>query len=151
MKPLFILLTVLSSMFTTATFAADGKVSPEVLESFNSTFANAKEVDWTVSDKFYKAQFALDGQYVTAFYNIDGEMMAITRNISSRQLPLTLQTSLKKDYNNYWITDLFEAVTNGTGTYYITLQNADVEVILKSDEFGGWETFKKSKRSLYIS
>ncbi len=146
MKPLFILLTVLSSMFTTATFAADGKVSPEVLESFNSTFANAKEVDWTVSDKFYKAHFALDGQYVTAFYNIDGEMMAITRNISSRQLPLTLQTSLKKDYNNYWITDLFEVANNEGTSYYITLETADAKVVLKSNNNSAWSTFQKTKK-----
>ncbi|HEY0750662.1 MAG TPA: hypothetical protein VGD26_05885 [Chitinophagaceae bacterium] len=146
MKPLFILLTVLSSILSTASFAADGKVSREVLESFNNTFANAKEVDWTISETFYKAQFALDGQYISAFYDCEGKLMAITRNISSRQLPLTLQTSLRKEFNNYWITDLFEVANDEGTSYYITLESADAKMVLKSKNNASWTTFQKTKK-----
>ena len=49
------------------------------------------------------------------------ELMGLTRYISSLDLPISLQAGLKKDYSNYWISDLFE-VSNSEGTgYYITL------------------------------
>ena len=129
-------------------FAKDEEtVSQQVLNNFKKEFVNAKDVNWQNSRDYVKATFSLNEQVMFAYYTPAGELIAITRNISSDKLPISLLTGLKKNYSEYWITDLFEAVTNGTGTYYITLQNADVEVILKSDEFGGWETFKKSKRS----
>lgn len=132
----------------TTAFARDEEtVSQQVLNNFKKEFVNAKDVNWQNSRDYVKATFSLNDQVMFAYYTPAGELIAITRNISSDKLPISLLTSLKKNYSEYWITDLFEAVSNGAGTYYITLQNADVEVILKSDEFGGWETFKKSKRS----
>ena len=132
---------------TTAFANNEETVSQQVLNNFKKEFVNAKDVNWENSRDYVKATFSLNEQVMFAYYTPAGELIAITRNISSDKLPISLLTGLKKNYSEYWITDLFEAVTNGTGTYYITLQNADVEVILKSDEFGGWETFKKSKRS----
>lgn len=132
----------------TTAFAKDEEtVSQQVLNNFKKEFVNAKDVNWQNTRDYVKATFTLNDQVMFAYYSPAGELIAITRNISSDKLPISLLTNLKKNYSEYWITDLFEAVSNGTGTYYITLQNADVEVILKSDEFGGWETFKKSKRS----
>lgn len=132
----------------TTAFAKDEEtVNQQVLTNFKKEFVNAKDVSWQNNRDFVKATFSLNDQVMFAYYTPGGELIAITRNISSDKLPISLLTSLKKNYSDYWITDLFEAVTNGNGAYYITLQNADVEVILKSDEFGGWETFKRTKKA----
>jgi hypothetical protein len=58
-----------------------------------------------------------------------------------------LQTGLKKDYSNYWISDLFE-VSNSDGTgYYITLENADSKVVLKSTGGDNWKTYQKKTKA----
>lgn len=133
----------------TSAFAKDEEtVSQQVLNSFKQEFAGAKEVAWQNNREFVKATFTLNDQVMFAYYSPAGELLAITRNISSDKLPISLLTSLKKNYSEFWITDLFEMVANGDGTYYITLQNADVEVVLKSNEFGAWELFKKAKKSV---
>jgi hypothetical protein len=143
-----ILMWLLAVAVGTTAFAKDEEaISQQVLNNFKKEFVNAKEVNWQNTKDFVKATFTLNDQVMFAYYTPDGDLLAITRNISSDKLPISLLTSLKKNYSEYWITDLFEAVTNGSGTYYITLQNADVEVILKSDDFGGWQTFKRSKRA----
>ena len=132
----------------TTAFAKDEEtVNQQVLNNFKKEFVTAKDVSWQNSRDFVKATFTMNDQVMFAYYTPGGELIAITRNISSDKLPISLLTSLKKNYSEYWITDLFEAVSNGNGNYFVTLQNADVEVILKSDEFGGWETFKKVKKS----
>lgn len=144
MKTLFILLASLVSLVSKA---ETPEVNPAVLQSFESTFKGAKEVDWSVSSTYLKAQFALDGQYINAYYNTEGTLIALTRNITASQLPVMLQTGLKKEGANYWITDLFE-VSNEEGTsYYVTLENADNKVVLKATDSRVWNTYSKSRKA----
>ena len=81
-----------------------------------------------------------------AYYNESGDLVAITRNITTDQLPISLLTSLKKNYSDYWVSDLFEMVSNGESNYYITLENADHKLVLKSEDFSSWSTYRKEKK-----
>jgi len=74
-------------------------------------------------------------------------LMAMTRNISSVDLPMNLQASLKRHHNGYWISDLFEISNNDGTSYYITMENAGSKVVLKSSSDGNWSVFKKSVKS----
>ncbi len=146
MKPLLIALTLLASVFTKSSFANDEKITPAVLNAFQKTFSAAKEVQWTETNNMYKAQFELSGQVVNAYYDQDGTMLAVVRNITSLQLPVALQASIKKDHADYWITELFE-LTNDSGTsYYVTLESADAKVVLRSSSSTNWSTYQKSKK-----
>ncbi len=146
MKPLFILVMTVSSFFATSSNAAD-IVSPEALKSFETTFTNATEAAWTVTENFYKVQFLLNGQTLTAFYSEDGKLIGVSRNISSLQLPIILQTQLKKEFTKYWITELFEMSTDNGAEYYITMEDADTKTILKSSIAStSWMVYKKLKK-----
>jgi hypothetical protein len=147
MKLLIILFTAASSLFINTSNAADKIiVAPAAVRSFHSTFAQACGVTWSLSNDLYKADFNLNGQYASAFYDVSGTLVATSRNISSTQLPIMLQASLKKDYAEYWISDLFE-MTNQDGTrYYITLENGDTKLILNSATHTGWETFQRTRK-----
>ena len=148
MKRLLFTMTLALSLISMSSFAGDDTVVSEtVIRSFNTSFKSATEVSWSVSDNFYKASFTLNGQIVSAYYNCDGQMIGMTRNISSTQLPIALQASLKKSYDGYWISDLFE-MANDEGTfYYITLEDADSKLVLKSSTDAEWTTFKKQRKS----
>ena len=146
MKRLVLTLTIALSLISLSSFAADVKVNPAALKSFNSSFKNATEVSWTISNDYYKADFTLSGQFVTAYYNVEGKMIVLTRNISSTQLPIALQANMKKNYEGFWITDLVEMTNENGISYYVTLENADTSVILKSNH-QDWEKFKKQSKS----
>jgi hypothetical protein len=146
MKRLLVTLTI--ALISFSSFATDEiTVAPKVLESFKSSFKNASEINWTVSDNFYKASFNMNGQFVTAYFDAEGIMMGMTRNISSVQLPIALQASLKKNYDEYWISDLFEIANDEGTSYYITLENADTKLVLKSSSNSDWSSFKKLRKS----
>lgn len=145
MKSFILFFSLFASAFTTKSFASDGIVNPAVLKSFETTFASAKEVGWSVTHDLYKAEFDLDGQHITAFYHMDGTMAAFTRNITTIQLPLNLQTTLKSEYDNYWITGLFELSNDDGVFYYVTLENADMQLVLKSEN-SIWNTFQKQRK-----
>ena len=145
MKHLFILLTILSAFFSTAKANDDITVARFVQQSFHRSFTHAKDVHWTIRKDFYKADFELNGQYVTAFYATDGKFIAATRNISSTQLPVVLQSGLKKGRTGYWITDLFEVSNQQGVTYYLTLENADNKIILQSTG-NEWMVYQKANK-----
>lgn len=147
MKRLLVTLTIALSMVSFSSFASgEETVSAKALESFKTSFKSATEVTWSVSENFYKANFSLNGQYVSAYYDEQGKLMGLTRNISSLQLPIALQAELKKNYENYWITDLFEVANDDGTSYYITLETADTKIVLKSAG-SDWTTYQKQRKS----
>lgn len=146
MKRLFLTLTIALGL-TLSSFANGEDVTPAAVESFKSSFKDASDVNWTSSENYFKANFTLNGQFISAYYDAQGKMLALTRNITSFQLPITLQANLKKNYDGYWISDLFE-MANEEGTfYYITIENADTRLVLKSTSSSEWSKFQKQCKS----
>ena len=123
MKKMIVSLAITVS--TLSAFAGDVNVNQKVLDAFKTEFASAKEVEWTVGENYYKATFNYNGKYVFAFYSENGELIGLARYLSPVDLPLALQANLKKNYEGYWVSDLFEASKNDGTNYYITLENAD--------------------------
>ncbi|MCU7551659.1 hypothetical protein OCK74_21240 [Chitinophagaceae bacterium LB-8] len=145
MKSLFIILTVISSLFANNSFATDD-INPAVIKSFHRTFKDATEANWSVSEDRYKVQFYLAAQQITAYYDKQGTLLFVVRNISSFQLPLLLQAEIKNKYVNYWISNLYEeSGVNGTD-YYVTLENSDTKVVLKSYSHAGWSVQQKESK-----
>ena len=141
------LIIALALVFTiTSAFASDVVVTKQVLKSFSTNFSNATDISWSIGDQYYKAAFKLNEQNVFAFFNLDGEYLGLTRYISTLQLPVNLHTSLKKNFSNKWVTDLFE-LSNEEGTsYYITVENADTKMVLKSVHGIDWYVYKKTQK-----
>lgn len=146
MKRTFLMLTLVFSLISISSSANEINVAEPVLKSFNNSFKNATDVNWTTTEHFYKVNFSLNDEYVAVYYNQEGQIIAMTRNIVSKQLPLALQVALKNNYAQFWISDLFE-ITNEEGTaYYVTLENADTKMIMKSNSESVWSVYKKSSK-----
>jgi ectoine hydroxylase-related dioxygenase (phytanoyl-CoA dioxygenase family) len=62
----------------------------------------------------------------------------VVRNILSDKLPSNLLKSIKKNYKNYWITELYKEVANGKASYHITVENADQTVKLIANPPTNW-------------
>jgi hypothetical protein len=149
MKKIFLSLAAVALMGISA-FANgnDEIVNQRTLAAFKSDFANATHTTWEQKAGFIKATFSFNGQVLCAYYDNEGQLQAIVRNIVSDQLPLNLLASLKKDYEDYWITDLFEISADNETTYYVTVEDAGKKVVLKSDGTSYWNVFSKQKKNL---
>lgn len=140
------ILTLAIALSTLSAFAGEEDVNPKVLDAFKSEFTTAKEVDWTVSEEYYKAAFTYNNKRVFAYYNADGELLALTHYMSPNDLPLILLNSLKKNYSDYWISDLFEVAKPEGTVYYVTLEDAETKLVLKASG-SGWTSHKKFKKA----
>ena len=68
-------------------------------------------------------------------------------NILSTQLPVALLADIKKDYKEYWITELSEEAKGKHADYFITLENADQIVQLHSSGSGKWVVVSTSVKA----
>jgi hypothetical protein len=141
-----ILLVLAITICTLSAFANEGKVTTKVLEAFQTEFNSAKEVSWSTGDNYFKAEFIFNGQHVSAFYSTDGDLLGITRYITVLDLPVSLQASLKKNYDGFWISDLFEVTKSDNTGYYITLESADTKIVMKASDADEWSVYKKVKK-----
>jgi hypothetical protein len=135
-------------MMGVSAFAAnnDEVVSQQALRAFRNDFAGASHVSWDNKNGYTRATFSLNGQVLFAYYNTNGELQAVTRNIVSDQLPISLLSDLKKEYADYWISDLFEMATGDQTTYYVTIENSDKKIVLKSEGTSFWSVFSKTRK-----
>ncbi|HEX3767258.1 MAG TPA: hypothetical protein VHT72_02735, partial [Puia sp.] len=124
MKKRILFLSIVLVSFTAFSFAADAPaIGKNVISSFNKQFSNARDIKWENQANFSKAEFTINDMVLSAYFNSNGELLAVTRFISPNQLPLQIFNSLKKDYSNYWVSDLFEIQTENGTSYYVTLEN----------------------------
>ena len=116
------------------------------LNAFKTEFATVNDVEWTVGENYFIASFNYNQKQVFAYYDEQGILLGLTRNISTADLPMNLQYNLKKEYNNYWISDLFEVAKNGRTEYYVTVENADKKIVLLATG-SDWEEYKKVRKA----
>jgi hypothetical protein len=148
MKKIFLSLAAVALMGISAFANGNGEiVSQRTLAAFKSDFASATHTTWERKDGFIKATFSFNGQTLYAYYDYNGELKAVVRNIVSDQLPINLLTSLKQEYPDYWISDLFEISADNATTYYVTIENSDKKIVLKSDASAYWNVFSKQKKT----
>jgi hypothetical protein len=141
---LFLLIAGISNTFANG----EENVNVQVLNSFKKDFSNAQNVQWSSGSNFAKATFTMDQHVVYAYYSDKGELLGVTRNITSSQLPMNLLSDVKKNYNQYWIADLFEMAANNETVYYITLESGAQKLILKSAGSSGWQVYKKERKEV---
>ena len=144
MKKIIMILAILSSSI--GVFATGDSIDTKVLEAFNNDFSSAREVEWTVGSNYYKATFTFNEQHVFAYYNAEGQLLGLTRYISPASLPISLQSNLKKNYSDYWVSDLFEVAKDDGTTYYLTLENADTKLVLKASG-NNWSPYQKIRKA----
>ena len=139
----------LAIAFTTlgAFAAGEENVNQKVLDAFKNEFNTVREAEWTAGADYYRAAFVYNEKYVFAYYSTEGDLLGITRYISPVDLPMNLQINLKKKYGNHWISDLFEVAKSETTSYYITVEDADTKIVLKSTGGNDWSVFKTVKKA----
>jgi len=150
MKKIITAIVAMVLLTATATFAnetnKDNNIDERVEKSFRKEFSTAEATSWTKINDLYKVQFILSGQVMFAYLNEEGVLLGAYRNILSNQLPMSLMTQLKEDYAGYWISELFEMAKENQTNYYVTIENGDQKITLKSENANNWNIKTKTKK-----
>ncbi len=145
-KKLAIAVALLLTVGVTSSFATPTDKTDVIKASFKKDFQKAELMGIEASDTYNKLTFKMNDMVLYAFYSDNGELLAVTRNIKSSQLPIQLLLDLKRNYANYWITDLFEFNGNETNSYYVTLENADSSITLRANSSDNWQLYSRKNK-----
>ena len=130
-----------------STFATPTDDSNKTVEvAFHKDFKKAQLMASEVKTKFTKLTFKLNDVVMCAYYSDNGQLLAVTRNITSSQLPIQLLLEVKKNYSDCWITDLFELTGDGASNYYITVENTNQRITLRSNGTDHWDLYEKKTK-----
>ncbi|HLX91909.1 MAG TPA: hypothetical protein VKR32_09515 [Puia sp.] len=142
-KTILFLFAILITGWYTASANGNNGIDKSIKRSFENDFKNATNVTWQEKNGFEKATFSYNNEIMYAYYELSGRLVSVQRNVTSENLPIALQSKLKKGYNNYWITDLFENDSCDETNYFVTLENSDNILILQSDGSNSWHPYEK--------
>lgn len=145
-KKLAIAVALLLTVGVTSSFATPTDKTDVIKASFRKDFKKAELMGIEAGNSYNKLTFKMNDMVLYAFYSDNGELLAVTRNIKSSQLPIQLLLDLKRDYANYWITDLFEFNGDGTNSYYVTLENADTSITLRANSSDNWFLYSRKNK-----
>ena len=137
MKKIFIVLAIMTSVTIPA--FANVEVPCDVLDAFKREFSAATDVKWSSNTLFFSVEFTREEKRLFAFYNLEGKFMGLYQHISSTELPYYLRSSIKENYPGYWITELFHSSKKTGHSYYLTLENAEGKIMLKSHDGFDWK------------
>jgi hypothetical protein len=146
-KKIAFTLALLLTVTISYSFAAvPDSMNGQITASFKKDFKNAKVMSTEVNRHFTKLTFKMNDMILFAFYSDNGDLLAVVRNILSSQLPIELMMDLKKNYSDCWITELFELNGDGQNCYYVSLENADYKLVLRSTGSNNWEIYEKTAK-----
>jgi hypothetical protein len=110
-----------------------------IVHTFRAAFTEAEEVSWERVNGLAKASFNLNGQHLFAYYSDDARMVALGRDITLGQLPVPVAIALshqlrRRKYEKYFVSCLFEIVSDDVPSYFIVLCRPDSGSIWKSGD-----------------
>lgn len=162
------LLSALFAILSLSTFAADGgnksddvnKVPYFVLRQFESEFANAKEMTWTVNENFEKVEFTSDNVKMSAYYDSNGKYIGHTESVTYNVLPTHAKKQIAREYEGFHVRELIRFQYAETSTspltrlatsnvvddevYLLTIYKADKETTLRISPTSAVEVLSKN-------
>jgi hypothetical protein len=94
------------------------KIPELVTQAFSKQFPTIKKVKWSVEKSGeYEVEFNFSKAETSVLFDEKGTILEVETEISKKELPETIKTSLKTDFAEYKIGEVEKVVTNGVTTY----------------------------------
>jgi hypothetical protein len=127
--------------------AEDPGVNEKVLEAFNKTFQNVKDVSWIENESSYEVRFKQDEITSKITYDKQGNIVSTLRYYYEDKLPIMILTRVKQKYSDKKIFGVVEESSDQGTFYHITLEDEKTWVNLNADSYGNLSVEKKFRKA----
>jgi hypothetical protein len=141
-----ILLAAVIAMSFSFTAKAD-EPNQKVLDAFNKTFQNVKEVAWTESDHSFEVKFKQNEILSKVTYDTDGNIVKTLRYYYEDNLPLLVVSKVKNRFNDKKIFGVTEESSEDGTFYHIILEDEKHWINITSDSYGVIRVDNKYKKA----
>ena len=128
-------------------FAADSAtISDKLLDAFQRTFPDAKQVKWLEEPTGYQVTFHQNDILTKVEYDRDGHFLSSLRYYSEKNLPVTVLCQLQKKYAGKKIWGVTEESTETSTDYYVKLVDDRNWYTIRCDGEGNMQVVEKYKK-----
>jgi hypothetical protein len=113
-------------------------IHPKIMKSFNKSYKTANEANWYAlnNNKFYLANFKVDGRNTRALYTRNGYMVYSIKEGTEQNLQKDTRRLVKSNYVDYDIKSIKE-IKSGTVNAVVMHLRQDDDYVLLSEVDGG--------------
>ena len=141
-----ILLAAVIAMSFSFTARADDP-NQKVLDAFNKTFQNVKEVAWTENDHSFEVKFKQNEILSKVTYDTDGNIVRTLRYYYEDNLPLLVVSKVKSKFNDKKIFGVTEESSEDGTFYHIVLEDEKHWINITADSYGTIRVDNKYKKA----
>ena len=135
---------VLASMIALASVTAmantileDVKISYVVRQAFIQEFGAVKNVNWQkAGEDILRANFNLDGEKISAFFNYEGNHLATTIQKELKDLPRKLEKAIVEQFGKRQPQELFELINEDDHAYFFVIEEDGKSQVYKAYSSG---------------
>lgn len=109
-------------LIVTSVAAAPGS---KLIQRFNETFPNAKNVKWSDDKEGYFATFTQNGDLNKVFYSTVGNFVYSLKYSDGSELPTNITMALNKNFNGSKIIGVTEVTTQSKTVYDVKLSKEE--------------------------
>jgi hypothetical protein len=143
MKKILLAAIVFASSFT----AMADDPSEKVLDAFNKTFPNVKEVAWTESEHSYEVKFKQNEILSRITYDKEGNILKTLRYYYEQELPLLVLSKVKRKFSDQKIFGVTEEASDEGTFYHIVLEDEKHWINITADSYGSIKVDKKYNKA----
>jgi hypothetical protein len=128
-------------------FAGRGyTISEKMLQAFQQTFPDAKQVKWVEEPNGYQVSFRQNDILTKVEYDKDAHFVSSLRYYSEKNLPVTIMCQLQKKYAGKTVWGVTELSTETSTEYYVKLVDDQNWYTVRSDGDGNMQVVEKYKK-----
>lgn len=147
MKKIILSIAIVLTLFSTALADSPDRFSKNAVAAFQKDFKSASEVSWAETSHYYRVSFHMDKQTLLAYYDAQGNLISVVHHILTTGLPEQLRKDIRKQFANYWVSELFQVSFEEGSYYFIELKNADETIVLTTDSNLCWHEYSRQKNN----
>ena len=136
------LLTISAGVFASDDFT----ISEKMLQAFQQTFPDAKQVKWVEEPNGYQVSFRQNDILTKVEYDKDAHFVSSLRYYSEKNLPVTIMCQLQKKYAGKTVWGVTELSTETSTEYYVKLVDDQNWYTVRSDGDGNMQLVEKYKK-----
>ncbi len=119
----------------------------KVLDAFNKTFPDVKDVAWTESEQSYEVKFKQNEILSKVTYDKNGNILKTLRYYYEQNLPLLVLSKVKNKFNDKKIYGVTEESSDEGTFYHIILEDEKHWINITADSYGGIKVDKKFNKA----
>ena len=121
-------------------------VSDKLLQVFQQTFPDAKQVKWVEEPGGYEVSFRQNDILTKVVYDKDAHFVSSLRYYSEKNLPVSILCQLQKKYSGKTVWGVTEQSTESSTEYYVKLVDDRNWYTVRSDAEGNMQTIERYKK-----